>query len=71
VRYPATWVASGFCKALTHYPCFEHRHDSLCSSSALRRGSNEDAEVFLLRTAPSTGGASQWNANPDPRVDAG
>jgi hypothetical protein len=37
VRSPATLVASGFCKALTHYPCFEHRHDPLCSSSALRR----------------------------------
>ncbi|SRR6266567_3929815 len=71
VRSPATLVASGFCKALTHYPCFEHRHDPLCSSSALRRDGDEDAEVFLLRTAPSTGGAVQWNADSDPRVDAG
>jgi hypothetical protein len=52
VRSPATLVASGFCKALTHCPCFEHRHDPLCSSSALRRDGDEDAEVFLLRTAP-------------------
>src|SRR5260370_15200076 len=71
VRSPATLVASGFCKALTHYPCFEHRNDPLCSSSALRRDGDEDAEVFLLRTAPSTGGAVQWNADSDPRVDAG
>ena len=64
-------VVITLCKALTHYPCFEHRHDPLCSPSALRRDSDEDAEVFLLRTAPSTGGAVQWNADSDPRVDAG
>jgi hypothetical protein len=68
---PATLVACGFCKALTHYPCFEHRYDPLCSSPALRRDGDEDAEVFLLRTAPNTGGAAQWNADSDPRVDAG
>ena len=57
VRMPATLVAVGRCKALTHYPCFEHRHDPICSPSALWRDGDEDAEVFLLRTAPSTGGA--------------
>ena len=71
VRGPATLVASGFCNALTHYPCFEHRHDSLCSSSALRCDGDEDAEVFLLRTEPSTGGAAEWNADSDPGVHAG
>ncbi len=71
VRTPATLVADGFCKAPTHYPCFEHRHDPLCSSPALRPYGDEDEEVFFLRTAPSTGGASQWNADSDPRVDAG
>jgi hypothetical protein len=64
-------VTASVCKALTHYPCFEHCHDPLCSSSALRRDGDEDAEVFLLQTAPSTGGAVQWNADSDPRVDAG
>jgi hypothetical protein len=68
---PNNMLEIGFSKALTHYPCFEHRHDPLCSSSALRRDGYEDAEVFLLRTAPSTGGAVQWNADSDPRVDAG
>ena len=71
VRSPATLVASGFCEALTHYPCFEHRHDPLCSPSALWCDGDEDAEVFLLRTAPSTGGAPLWNADSDSRVDAG
>src|SRR5437879_12035202 len=71
VRIPAMLVASGFCKALTHYPCFEHRYDPLCSSTALRRDGDEDEEVFLLRTAPSTGGAEQWNEDSDPSVDGG
>jgi hypothetical protein len=52
VRSPATLVASGFCKAPTHYPCFAHRYDLLRSSPALRRDGDEDAEVFLLRAAP-------------------
>jgi hypothetical protein len=71
VRSPATLVASGFCKAPTHYPCFEHRHDPLSSPSALRCDGDNGAEVFLLWTASSTGGASHWNADSDPRVDAG
>ena len=51
VRIPATLVACGFCKALTHYPCFEHRNDPLRSSSPLRHDGNEGPEAFLLRTA--------------------
>ena len=54
VRSPATLVASGFCEALTHYPCFEHRHDPLRSSPALRRDRDEGAEVFLFRAATGT-----------------
>jgi hypothetical protein len=70
VRIPATLVASGFCKALTQCPCFEHFHDPLSSPSALRRDGNEDAEVSLLRIAPNTGSTPLWNADSDPGVDA-
>src|SRR5258708_12273571 len=71
VRMPATLVACGFCEALTHYPCFEHRHDPLSSSPTLRRDGDEEAEVFLLRNAPSTGGAPLWNADFYPQRNAG
>ena len=70
VRIPATRVAAGFCEALTHYPCFD-RHDPLRLSPALRRDGDEDAEVFLFRAAPGTGSTPLWNADSDPRVDAG
>ena len=71
VRSPATLVASGFCKAPTHYPCFERRHDPISSPSELRSYGNNGAEVFSSRTAPSTGGASQWSSDSDSGVDAG
>jgi hypothetical protein len=69
VRQPMN--AHSNCLALTHYPCFAHRLDPLSSSLTLRRDGDEDAEVFLLRNAPSTGDAPLWNADSDPRVDAG
>ena len=50
----------GSCKAPTHYPCSEHRHDPLSSPSACRSDGDHGAEVFSSRTAANTGGASQW-----------
>ena len=71
VRIPATRVAVGFCKAPTHYPCFKHRHDLLSLPSALWPEREDGAKVFPPRTAPRSGGASQWRSASSPRMDAG
>jgi hypothetical protein len=64
-------MAEGFCKALTLYPCFGHRHDPLCVLPALRPDGDDSAKVFPPRTAPSTGGTSQWSSDSDSGLDAG
>ena len=71
VRIPATLEASGFCKAPTHYPCFERRHDPLSVPSALWPDGDNGAKVFPPRTAPRSGSTSQWRSASSPRVDVG
>ncbi len=69
VRIPATLVASGFCKAPTCYPCFEHRHDSLSLPSALSPDGDDGAKVFSPRTEPRSGRVSRWKSASSPRMD--
>jgi len=48
VCMPATCVAVGRCKAPTHYPCFEDRHDPLSLPSALWPERDDGAKVVHL-----------------------
>jgi hypothetical protein len=49
---PAMRVASGFCEALTHCPCFPH--DPLSASSAVRSGCDDRSESFFFLSASAT-----------------
>jgi len=69
VLKPATRVAVGHCKALTHYACFVD--DSLSASPAARPDRNPGAKIRFIWTASGSGCSFERLSTCDSWLDVG